>query len=422
MDLAQPLPVVTGWGSVGAALFCVLGLALAAGGAGYARVVRRGSSSAGLTSAAGVAALCAFTLACAWAAPAIFSSDVYAYAAYGELLHLGANPYAHQPLPNGVPIFDAAIVQWGNPPPVCVYGPLFVAISSALVSATAPLGTAAALGGMRVLSSAALVACAFFAYAAYRGERRQRLAAAATIALNPVAIWCAAEGHNDALALAIVLAGVAVTRRGHPHIGGFLSALAGTVKLPAVAGALPSLPAGGGLGAIVGMAAALALSFPVFAATFNHVAPHAQYAPQASLQALVQPVAFAATGSLAAAETTAGAFAACAAAVLVWMAARRFQKRAPDAWPYLALAGWVLLPNPYPWYGLWLAAIAAAAPGTRAAAVVLALTFSSALRYLPDAVYPGAPAPVWWIAALALLPFALLIPRRGASGIINRSP
>ena len=87
-----------------------------------------------------------------------------------------------------------------------------------------------------------------------------------------------------------------------------------------------------------------------------------------------------------------------AAAALAWVAVRRLRRGEREGWLYLALGGWLLLPNPYPWYGLWLAAVAAFAPGTRAAAALLALTLASLLRYLPDAVYPGTPAPIAWLA------------------------
>lgn len=420
--LAQPLPVVTSWGDLGAAAFCVLALALAAGGVAYARIVARGACSAGLTTPLGVAALCAFAIACAWAAPAVFSSDAYAYAAYGELLRLGADPYAHRVLPGGNPIFDAAIVQWGNPPPVCVYGPLFVALASAIVSVTASLGTAATLSGLRAASSAALAACALLAYAAYPGGRRERLTAAATIALNPVAIWCAAEGHNDALALAVVLAGIAVARRGYVQLGALLSSCAGLVKLPAVAGSLPPAFLGGWLGAIGGAVLALAFSLPFLHGVATQLAPHAHYAPQASFQAFVEPLARAIAGSNAIAEGIAWTFAGCAAAALAWGALARLRRGDREGWLYAALAGWLLVPNPYPWYGVWLAAIAAIAPGTRAAAILLVLTLAAVLRYFPDAVYPGTPMPLAWLGLIATLPFLLLLPRRVAFGIINRSP
>lgn len=411
--LAQPLPVVDGWGGFGAAAFAALAAAIGVAAIAYLRIVGLGPGVAGLRSAWKLAALTAFALACAWAVPAIFSSDVYAYAAYGKLLLLGGNPWGHVALPYGVAIFDAAIVQWGNPPPACVYGPLFVGLAAAVVWLTSGLGTFGALAGLRLVASAALVACAVLAFAAYSGDRRARLAAAATIALNPAAIWSAAEGHNDAFALAIVLAGVVLARRGRPGIGAFVAALAGAVKLPAMLGGLAVTTSRlGRAGAALGAAAVLAVSLPLFAGIATHVAPHAVYAPQASFQALVAAVA---RVVLPAPSVTLAAWglATLAAAGFAWKAWSSLRLGGPEGWGYAALGGWLLVPNPYPWYGLWLAAIAAVMPGTRVSWVLLGLTLASVLRYLPDAVFPAAPPPDPWIALGAMLPFLLLLaPRR----------
>jgi hypothetical protein len=419
--LAQPVPVANGWGSLGAMLFVATALALAAAFIAYARIVSEGVQIAGFSTAAGLAAFAAFTLACAWAAPALFSSDVYAYAAYGELARLGQDPYAHAPLPNGSPIFAAAVVQWGNPPPACVYGPLFVALASVVVWMTAAKGVAIVLAALRVLASGSLVVCALLAFAAYPGDRRSRLTAAATIVLNPVAIWCAAEGHNDALALAIVLAGVALTRLNCSFTGAFVAAFAGAIKLPALLGALPAAGSSRGrLGAAVGLTLALLLSVPVLVGAVTHLAPHAQYAPQASFQAVVAAAA-AALLPAGFATMVAPAAAVLVATAVAVMAVAKLRHGRIEGWLVLAMAGWVLVPNPYPWYGIWLAAVAAIAPGTREAAVLLGLTLTSLLRYLPDAVYPGTPPPSLWLGIAATLPFALLVwPRR--FGIINRSP
>ena len=387
----------------------------------YVRIVSKRTQGGGFSTAAGLVAFVVFALACAWAAPALFSSDVYAYAAYGELARLGHDPYAHAALPNGSPIFAAAVVQWGNPPPACVYGPLFVALASVVVWMTAAQGTAIVLVAFRVLASLSLVACAVLAFAAYPGDRRARFAAAATIALNPVAIWCAAEGHNDALALAIVLAGIGLSRNNVPFTGAFVAAFAGAIKLPALIGALPAAGSRRGrIGAAAGAALALLLSIPLFEGAVTHLAPHAQYAPQASFQAIVAAAAI--TLSLGAyAAPVAWAAAVFAAASLTLAALAQLRAARTEGWLLLAMAGWLLLPNPYPWYGLWLAAVAAIAPRTREAAVLLGLTLTSFLRYLPDAVYPAAPSPSFWLGIAATLPFLLLVwPRR--FGIINRLP
>ena len=50
------------------------------------------------------------------------------------------------------------------------------------------------------------------------------------------------------------------------------------------------------------------------------------------------------------------------------------------------LAAWVLVPNPYPWYGLWLVALAGLAPRSRAGAVAILLSLTALLRYVPDAI------------------------------------
>jgi len=417
IDLAQPLPVAGGWGAFGAAVFAVVATALAFGTLAYWQIVANGA--VGFTATASIAGMSAVSLACAFAVPIVFSSDIYAYAAYGALALGGHNPYAHAPLPGGVPIFDAAIVQWGNPPPACVYGPIFIGLAAAVDWASASFGTVVTLGVFRITACAALVACALLAAAAYPGDRRARLTAAATIALNPVIIWCAAEGHNDALALCVVLAGVALAARGRAVTGSFVAALAGAIKLPALTGGFVAAASGRArFAAIAGSAVALVLSIPLFAG-FEGTA-HGAYAPQASLQAIVYPLARMLLPARVAAPATwavaVGAAAACVAAAL-----QRLRNHQPEGWTFLALAGWLLLPNPYPWYGLWLAAIAAVAPGTRGAAVLLGLTFASVLRYVPDVVTPGTPPADAWLGVAATFPLLLLVRPRGF-GIINRSP
>lgn len=68
----------------------------------------------------------------------------------------------------------------------------------------------------------------------------------------------------------------------------------------------------------------------------------------------------------------------------------------------------MLVPNPYPWYGLWPIAAAALAPGTRVATAALVLSLTSLLRYLPDAVAaPNEPLAVA-LGIAAVLPLAIL--------------
>lgn len=408
-DLAQPLVVVTNWGAYGRTIFCVLFAMLAVATIAYFHVVRNlwDDNERYALRTGSIAALAAIATICAWLVPVMLSSDVYAYAAYGELARLGHNPYAHAPLPAGNPIFNAAIWQWGNPIPICVYGPLFVVIAQAVVTVLHAFGTATQLDGLRAVSVLALLSCVPLAFAAYSGSAFQRSVAAFTIGLNPVALWCAAEGHNDAVALAIVLAGVALARNGQPFAGGAIAALAGTVKLPGVIGAIPGSMGGSRarIGAALGAAAAIASSIPLLHAVTTELAPQGRFAPEASLEAFVKPLAFVFVpddGSATAIALTVAAIAALACAA---RGAVRLRDHRAEGWLYFALGAWLLIPNPYPWYSLWLLPLAAAAPGTRPATVALWLTLFSLLRYVPDAVGAPAPAGAAILGAIATLPF-----------------
>ena len=114
----------------------------------------------------------------------------------------------------------------------------------------------------------------------------------------------------------------------------------------------------------------------------KNLAPHGTYAPQASLQAIFAPVS--------------PILAWCAAAATCALLAMRtesfcFGDAAPRAGFGSGSAAWVLVPNPYPWYGIWLVALAALEPRSRAATVAIVLSLVSLLRYVPDAVATPSP-------------------------------
>jgi hypothetical protein len=405
-DLAQPLPVVTNWGAFGAVLLGVLVAALAIGTIAYERLIARDDR--------GVLVVCASAIAVAWLVPVLYSSDVYAYALYGELAALGSNPYAHAMLPHGDPIFDAAVWQWGNPPPACVYGPLFVALAEAIVVALRAAGTVAQLDGLRALACVSLVGCAALAYRAYPGTQAQRAAAAATIGANPVAIWCAVEGHNDAVALAFAIGGFAVLRSGWPGFGASLAALAGTIKFPGVVAAVPLAFADlrTRIGAAAGIVTTLLVCVPLFEGAVTRMVPQGRYAPQASLQAIVKPLAFTVFSTDERATVATWIVAAIAAGLCARPAVALLRGGNPAGWAYLACGAWLLIPNPYPWYGLWLLPIAALAPGSNAAAVLLWLPLAATVRYVPDAVAASSPLAAGLMGIVAILPYAALIERR----------
>lgn len=395
--LSQPLVVATEWGVRGAAPLAALLLAISLAFFFYLRALRRTEP----LPLRALLALAAAGIAIAWLAPVLFSSDVYAYAAYGELSRIGLNPYA--PVPAGTTdlVVRAAQVQWMSAFPICVYGPAFVLAARSLVALFEPYGLGATLEALRAVASLGFLLSGALAYAAFNGDRVTRLRAAATIVLNPPAIWCAAEGHNDAIALAVVLAGFVVMRR-YRNLGSALVALSGAIKLPGIAAAAAAAIADrrAAPGAITGIALALALSIPMLAGAALRVAPHGTYAPQASLQAIAAPLSPVLGWIL-------------AVAVAGWLAARGLALlRTGDAegWIWFALSAWVLIPNPYPWYGLWLVSVAALAPRSRAAAVALALSLTSLLRYVPDAIATPSPPIAAALGVAAALPLLALMP------------
>jgi hypothetical protein len=409
IDVRQPIAVVTNWHAYGGALFAILFAACATGTIAYVASVRLALRQ-GDAVVRSTLVVCVLAIVGAWLMPVIFSSDVYAYAAYGALWSLGGNPYVHAALPHGNAIFDAASWQWGNPPPACVYGPAFVWFSAGIVAATHALGVTVTLDALRLAASLALPLCARLAYAAFGGDETHRAAAAALIGLNPVAVWCAVEGHNDALALAAVLGGFALVRGGQPVIGGALTALSGALKFPGLA-AVPAVAitaprARPGLAA--GTFATLLLSIPLLQGVATQLVPQGRYAPQASFEAIVKPLALLAVGDDRFAAFATWSIALAAAAAFAVVAIRRVRGGRSDGWAYLAAGGWLLVPNPYPWYAVWLLPVAAIAPRAKASTVLLWLSLASLLRYVPDAVGVVTPVQEVVLGIAATIPLAAL--------------
>lgn len=371
--MPQPLTVATDWGVAATAPLAALFAALAAAFAYYWRLLQKPRP----LPARATAIFAIAGLFVAWCSPLLFSSDVYAYAAYGELARIGLNPYAPIPAGVGDPLVRAAQLQWISAFPVCVYGPLFVAFARAVVAELASYGALAQLDAFRVAASIALLLCVPLSILAYDGNRDARLRAAVTIALNPVAIWSAAEGHNDAIALAVVLSGFAVLRVTRRGAGAAVVAVAALIKAPAIA-PVAALAIGDRrvrAVALVSLAIVAALSWPLVAGALSHVAASGRYAPQASVQAIVAPLG----------EAPAILVGAIVAALLALRGVARLRIGLLEGWIWLGLACWALIPNPYPWYATWLLALAAMAPRSRPGTAAIALSLTALLRYIPDA-------------------------------------
>jgi hypothetical protein len=425
-DLAQPVAVVTGWGAFGGALWAVLaGTMLTAALCAWAVV--RMLRVAPLPSGAGLAVLiltAAGALAAALTWPVIFSSDIYAYATYGEQALRGIDPAAHASHGDGGALAAASAWQWNGTVPVCVYGAAFVALARGIVGATSWAGPAATLMAFRAVACAGyLGACValFFALPSVRAETRGgdgRLRSVAVLALNPVALWCAAEGHNDAVMLAAALVGAAVVKRWGAAFGGLVLGLSSALKAPGLAIGAATVAAASTSPRIGTRRAALALlcglpvaavltAGPALEAT-RQLGRHGTYAPQFSLQALA--VAGAHEVLPGGSSTVAGVAAALLVALALGAAGVAALRAGGLAgWAWLAAGVWLAIPNPYPWYALWILPIVAIVVDAGVFVALASATISIAVRYLPDAVGPLSPDRATMIALVELAPLVLLV-------------
>ena len=185
----------------------------------------------------GIAVLWTLPLALA---PPLFSRDVYSYLAQGTILHLGLNPYHTVPRVLGTlghqHVLDAVSTFWrGTTAP---YGPLFLEVISGIVGATGSHLIAGAL----LTRAVELVGLGLLAVAVPRLARAMGTDGARAlwlVVLSPLTtLGLLAAGHNDVLMVGLLAAGVAIALEGRPLAGVAVCALAATVKVPALAGAL----------------------------------------------------------------------------------------------------------------------------------------------------------------------------------------
>jgi hypothetical protein len=169
--------------------------------------------------------------------PPLLSSDIYSYAAEGDMVTKG-----HDPTSNGFfklqygeyishtdPVWRSSEV--GNP-----YGPLQMGIAAGAVQATGHTFELTIWLLRFITLGAVLLSVWAIADIARRHGVSPPVAVAIGIA-NPIAVLhLVGGGHNDAILMALLCTGFAVAQRGRFWLGVVLIALATAVKLPAAAG------------------------------------------------------------------------------------------------------------------------------------------------------------------------------------------
>lgn len=166
--------------------------------------------------------------------PPLFSRDIYSYIGQGQLAHHGLNPYSVPPSALGKgPLLDAIASVWRDT--ASPYGPLFVTVGR--VAASISVGSLAAQ--VLVFRAMELVGVVLIMVSLPRLARQLGTDPGLALwlgALSPLALFSfIASGHNDALMVGLLLAGVTLATGGRLPLGLALCALAAAIKLPATA-------------------------------------------------------------------------------------------------------------------------------------------------------------------------------------------
>ncbi len=177
-------------------------------------------------------------MAAVWYSPLLlagplYSRDVYAYAAIGEMVSRHISPYLYGPnILGATPYLNTVDPIWGNAP--APYGPIFLWLSGLVAVGTFhdPFATMLVI---RVLAIAATIGVAWLATLLARELGYDHRLALVLVGLNPLIVFhLASSAHNDLYMMLFLLAGLLAYARRHPIVAVVLVSLAVAVKVPAV--------------------------------------------------------------------------------------------------------------------------------------------------------------------------------------------
>jgi hypothetical protein len=165
----------------------------------------------------------------------LFSRDVYSYAAQGEMMSHHINPYHYGPGTIGSGPYVAPVDPlWLNTS--APYGPLFLMVDGWFAS----LSGHNAIVTVLFLRLLAVVGVALIAYCVPKLARaygRDPGTAFVVALLNPLTLLAlVGGGHNDAIMVGLLLAGLTAAKYRHPVVGIVLCTLAAAIKVPAALG------------------------------------------------------------------------------------------------------------------------------------------------------------------------------------------
>ncbi len=164
--------------------------------------------------------------------PPLFSRDLYSYVGQGFVAHRGLDPYSVSPSVLGPgPVLASVASVWRHT--FSPYGPFFVAVSKGVVD----LAGRSLITEVLTFRALELIGVVLLMVSLPRLARHLGTDPGVALwlgALSPLALFSfIASGHNDALMVGILVAGVTLAVTGRLVIGVVLCALAATVKIPA---------------------------------------------------------------------------------------------------------------------------------------------------------------------------------------------
>ena len=165
----------------------------------------------------------------------LFSRDLYSYVAQGQLAGHGLNPYVFAPSALGPGnVLSSVASVWRNT--ASPYGPLFVSVSH-LGTSLAGASVVSQILVFRALELVGVVLLMLSLPVLARRLGNDPGLALWLAVLSPLALFSfVSSGHNDALMVGLMLAGITLGTGGRLRWGIALCALAATIKLPAAAG------------------------------------------------------------------------------------------------------------------------------------------------------------------------------------------
>ena len=349
------------------------------------------------------------------AAPALYSRDLHAYAGQAALVVAGNDPYAVGPgaLP-GPLTADVDEVWLTEPAP---YGPLWLWLAGLVVRLTGDAVTPAVVG-LRLL---AVLGVTLIAWGLARLAADPARALWLGVANPLVLLHLVAGGHNDALMLGLLLAGLALAR---PAVlaATLLVTLAALVKVPALAGLayVPLLATRRLRAALLVPAVALGTAGAVSAGTGLGWGWLGTLDTGRARLSLLSPLTGLGTavGALDTVLLLGVVVAAGAGVVLLGLAAAgRLDPLTALGATLLAVA--VLLPVVQPWYLLWGVCVLAARVGPRGAAALGAASLVLCLAIAPSGRHVVRP-PLYGLPTLLAGAVAVAVLRARAPAPLTR--